>query len=55
MKMKNGAEKTCAIFFAGNQTKKGFFYSVNVVGKGRCAALLRSVPWSDGFGIIDRP
>jgi len=29
-------------FFAGNRAGKGFFYSVNVEGKGRCAALYRA-------------
>lgn len=28
MKMKNGADQTCAIFFAGNQARKGAFCSL---------------------------
>jgi hypothetical protein len=38
----NGADQTCAIYLSKIGMEKGFFYSVNVLGKGRCAALYRA-------------
>jgi hypothetical protein len=37
------------IVMASTQFSKGFSYSFNIQGRGRCAALSRSVRWNDGL------